>query len=82
MVWISSSPTAIQRVTYLALPEFAVPNDGIKLVIKSIMFSLHTPLGFGSHFHETLYASSVFWLSFQVNLIIINHPHRPSLSNS
>ena len=26
--------------------------------------------------------SSVFWFFFQANLILINHPHRPSLANS
>ena len=26
--------------------------------------------------------SSVFWLFFQANLILINHPHRPSLAKS
>ena len=35
-----------------------------------------------SFFLLYFYVSSVFWLFFQVNLILINHPHRPSLAKS
>ena len=56
-------------VTYLPIPESAVPNEDIKLGIK---FILPTLLVLRVLFRCNLFdVSSVFWLSFQTNLMII-----------
>ena len=55
------------------VPESAVPNNGVKLGIESIMFSLPTLIFHGSHFDVML--SCVFLLFFPANLTIISHTH-------
>ena len=50
----------------------------IELLIYQRICSV--PLDFD--IYPSFTVSSVFWLFFQDNLILINHPHRPSLAKS
>ena len=61
-------------VTHLYFPESTVPDKG---KFGNKVLCPHSRC-FGSYFD----VSSVFWLFFQANLILINHPHRPSLAKS
>ena len=65
-------PRAHQRVTYLPIPESAVPNDGANKV-----YFAHN---LGSLYLSSIWSFSCIWLFFQINLIIINHRHWPSLA--
>ena len=66
-------------VSTLPVPESAVPDN---CKVGNQVICLHSRC-FGSHFDVNLFdVSSVFWLFFQANLILINHLHRPSLAKS
>ena len=77
-VWISPPPRTLQGVTTLLISQSAVSNNG---KVGNQVLCPHSRC-FGSYLDVIFLMYLVFWLFFQANLILLNHPHWPSLAKS
>ena len=69
LIWMSPPPRTLQWAKTLP-------------VLKSTLCPHSHPVLRVSFWCNLVYVSCVFWLFFQANLILINHPHWPNLAKS